>query len=184
MPRQRRLTVVEKHYRNVWPDAKVFVRQPDRTLPAYAALAPAAPRSEIRTVQVQLLIYPRRGRQEKNFYFFTPVYSQNGGPVVPLVPPNIIRFHQFRRTILPPDDEENLYGQTGPVHGFHLLLQQNPRMRAFGGRNAAVLSSLSAFGAPDDLDARSTRPHRANARTGSVNPSADPAGGAARLGLG
>ena len=40
---------------------------------------------------------------------------------------------------------------------------------------SAVLSSLSAFGASDDLDARSTRPHRANARAGSVYPSVGPA---------
>jgi hypothetical protein len=48
-------------------------------------------------------------------------------------------------------DEENLYGQTGPVPGFHLLLQQNPPMLAVGGRAAALFSSLSAFCASDDL---------------------------------
>jgi len=74
--------------------------------------------------------------------------------------------------------EESVHGQTGSVPGFHLLLQQNPRMRAFGGRNPAVLSRLSASRASDDLDARSARPHRANTRTGSVHPSADPTRGA------
>src|SRR5437588_5523348 len=82
------------------------------------------------------------------------------------------------------DHEENLYGQTGPVPGFHLLLQQNPRMLAVGGRAAAPLSSLSAFCASDDLNARSTRPHRANARASAVNPAFDPSRGDTGLGLG
>src|SRR5580692_10791542 len=79
-------------------------------------------------------------------------------------------------------DEENLYGQTGSVPGFHLLLQQNPRMLAGGSRAAALLSSLSAFRASDDLNARSTRP-RANAWASPVNPSVDPSRGDTGLGL-
>jgi len=52
---------------------------------------------------------------------------------------------------------ELAYGQTGPVPDFHLLPQQNPRMLAGGGRAAALFSSLSAFCASDDLNARSAR---------------------------
>jgi len=49
------------------------------------------------------------------------------------------------------------------------------RMRAVRGRDAAVLSSFAAFRAPDDFDARSARPHQANAGAGPIHPSADPA---------
>src|SRR2546429_275491 len=56
--------------------------------------------------------------------------------------------------------EESLHGQTGSVFGFHLLLQQSPRTSASGGRNAAVLPSLSSLRASDDPDTRNARPHR------------------------
>src|SRR5205085_1471599 len=70
-------------------------------------------------------------------------------------------------------EEESLHGQTGSVFGFHLLLQQNPRTSASGGRNAAVLPSLSSLRASDDPDTRKARPHRANARAGPVDPPVD-----------
>src|SRR5437016_10206027 len=57
-------------------------------------------------------------------------------------------------------------------------------MRALGGRNAAILSSLSASRASDGLDARIARAHRANARASPIDPSADLARRAARLRLG
>src|SRR6267154_126232 len=56
-------------------------------------------------------------------------------------------------------------------------------MLALRGRNAAVLPSLSASCTSDGLDTRSARAHRANARASSINPSADLAGRATRLGL-
>ena len=56
-------------------------------------------------------------------------------------------------------------------------------MLALRGRNAAVLPSLSAGCTSDGLDTRSARAHRANARAGPINPSADLAGQATRLGL-
>src|ERR1700675_1638114 len=56
-------------------------------------------------------------------------------------------------------------------------------MLALRGRNAAVLPSLSASRTSDGLDTRSARAHRANARAGPINPSADLAGRATRLGL-
>jgi hypothetical protein len=71
-----------------------------------------------------------------------------------------------------PSDEEILYRQARPVLGVYLLLRQDPRVRTFGVRNATVLSSLSAFRAPDDLDARNSRPYRANTGAGSIHPSA------------
>src|SRR5207245_5025893 len=57
-------------------------------------------------------------------------------------------------------------------------------MRALGGRNAAILSSLSDSRASDGLDARIARAHRANARASPIDPSADLARRAARLRLG
>src|SRR2546430_8694498 len=57
-------------------------------------------------------------------------------------------------------------------------------MLAVGGRAAAPLSSLSAFCASDDLNARSTRPHRANARASAVKPTVDPEVGDTGTGLG
>jgi len=56
-------------------------------------------------------------------------------------------------------------------------------MLALRGRNAAILPSLSASRTSDGLDTRSARAHRANARAGPINPSADLAGRATRLGL-
>src|SRR5258708_30385316 len=56
-------------------------------------------------------------------------------------------------------------------------------MLALRGRNAAVLPSLSASCTSDGLDTRSARAHRANARASPINPSADLAGRATRLGL-
>src|SRR3984893_14228006 len=56
-------------------------------------------------------------------------------------------------------------------------------MLALGGRNAAVLPNLPAGCTSDGLDTRSARAHRANARAGPINPSADLAGRATRLGL-
>src|SRR5258706_10160950 len=56
-------------------------------------------------------------------------------------------------------------------------------MLALRGRNAAVLPSLPASCTSDGLDTRSARAHRANARAGPINPSADLAGRATRLGL-
>src|ERR1700751_46820 len=50
-------------------------------------------------------------------------------------------------------------------------------------RNAAVLPSLAASCTSDGVDTRSARAHRANARTSPINPSADLAGRATRLGL-
>src|SRR5437016_10855496 len=69
--------------------------------------------------------------------------------------------------------EQSLHGQTRSVFGFHLLLQQNPRTSASGGRNAGVLPSFSSLRASDDPDTRNARPHRANARAGPVDPSVD-----------
>src|SRR6516162_7005612 len=71
------------------------------------------------------------------------------------------------------DHEEGFHRQTGSVFSFHLLLQQNPRNVAIGGRPATVLSSLSALRTSDDLDTRKARPHRANARTSPVHSSLD-----------
>src|ERR1700694_3268021 len=56
-------------------------------------------------------------------------------------------------------------------------------MLALGGRNAAVLPNLPASCTSDGLDTRSARAHRANARASPINPSADLAGRATRLGL-
>src|SRR6202790_5756592 len=56
-------------------------------------------------------------------------------------------------------------------------------MLALRGRNAAVLPNLPASCTSDGLDTRSARAHRANARAGPINPSADLAGQATRLGL-
>ncbi len=56
-------------------------------------------------------------------------------------------------------------------------------MLALRGRNAAILPSLSASRTSDGLDTRSARAYRANARAGPINPSADLAGRATRLGL-
>src|SRR5437660_6148855 len=56
-------------------------------------------------------------------------------------------------------------------------------MLALRGRNAAILPSLSANCTSDGLGTRSARAHRANARAGPINPSADLAGRATRLGL-
>src|SRR5216683_2838348 len=56
-------------------------------------------------------------------------------------------------------------------------------MLALRGRNAAILPSLSANCTSDGLGTRSARAHRANARAGPFNPSADLAGRATRLGL-
>src|SRR5258708_32757010 len=56
-------------------------------------------------------------------------------------------------------------------------------MLALRGRNAAVLRSLPASCTSDGLDTRSARAHLANARASPINPSADPAGRATRLGL-
>src|SRR5213592_2554533 len=56
-------------------------------------------------------------------------------------------------------------------------------MLALRGRNAAVLPSFSANCTSDGLGTRSARAHRANARAGPINPSADLAGRATRLGL-
>src|SRR5437660_5615241 len=56
-------------------------------------------------------------------------------------------------------------------------------MLALRGRNAAILPSLSANCTSDGLGTRSARAHRANARASSINPSADLAGRATRLGL-
>jgi hypothetical protein len=50
-------------------------------------------------------------------------------------------------------------------------------------RNAAVLPSLAASCTSDGVDTRSARAHRADARTSPINPSADLAGRATRLGL-
>ena len=57
-------------------------------------------------------------------------------------------------------------------------------MLALRGRNAALLSSLSAHSTSDGLDTRIAWAHRANARASQINPFADLAGRAARLGLG
>ena len=57
-------------------------------------------------------------------------------------------------------------------------------MLALRGRNAALLSSLSARSTSDGLDTRSAWAHRANARASPFNPFADLAGRATRLGLG
>src|SRR6266404_4016655 len=56
-------------------------------------------------------------------------------------------------------------------------------MLALRGRNAAILPSRSANCTSDGLGTRSARAHRANARAGPINPSADLAGRATRLGL-
>jgi hypothetical protein len=56
-------------------------------------------------------------------------------------------------------------------------------MLALRGRNAAVLPSLPASCTSDGLDTRSARAHRANTRASPINPSADLAGRATRLGL-
>src|SRR5438445_8886411 len=56
-------------------------------------------------------------------------------------------------------------------------------MLALRSRNAAVLPSFSANCTSDGLGTRSARAHRANARAGPINPSADLAGRATRLGL-
>jgi len=56
-------------------------------------------------------------------------------------------------------------------------------MLALRGRNAAVLPSFTANCTSDGLGTRSARAHRANARAGPINPSADLAGRATRLGL-
>src|SRR6266850_5511952 len=56
-------------------------------------------------------------------------------------------------------------------------------MLALRGRNAAILPSLSANCTSDGLGTRSARANRANARAGPINPSADLAGRATRLGL-
>jgi hypothetical protein len=56
-------------------------------------------------------------------------------------------------------------------------------MLALRGRNAAVLPNLPASCTSDGLDTRSARAHRANARAGPINPPADLAGQATRLGL-
>src|SRR6266704_115187 len=56
-------------------------------------------------------------------------------------------------------------------------------MLALRGRNAAVLPSFTANCTSDGLGTRSARAHRANARAGPINPSADLAGRTTRLGL-
>src|SRR5579875_2058563 len=82
------------------------------------------------------------------------------------------------------DHEETLYRKAKPVSGFHRLLQQDSRTSACRGRNAAVLPGLPVRRAPNDPDARSSRPDRPNARRGTLHPPADPPRGTARLGLG
>jgi len=80
-------------------------------------------------------------------------------------------------------NEEILYRHARPVLGVHLLVRQNPWVPTFGVGNATVLSSLSAFRAPDDLDPRNSWPYRANTGAGSIHPSADSARAATGLGL-
>src|ERR1700741_3108270 len=57
-------------------------------------------------------------------------------------------------------------------------------MLALRGRNAALLSSLSAPSTSDGLDTRIAGAHRGTAGASQINPFADLAGRAARLGLG
>lgn len=78
------------------------------------------------------------------------------------------------------DDEETLHPQARPVLGLHLLLHPNPRTCSGGGRDATILSSLSAFRASDGLDAGGPRVHRAHARAGTLHPFGDPIRGTTR----
>jgi hypothetical protein len=80
-------------------------------------------------------------------------------------------------------NEEILYRHARPVLGVHLLLRQNPWVPTLRVGNATILSSLSAFRAPDDPDPRNSRPYRANTGAGSIHPSADSARGATGLSL-
>src|SRR5271157_5392044 len=78
------------------------------------------------------------------------------------------------------DDEEALYPQTRPVLGLYLSLHTHPPPCARRGRNAGILSRLSAFRASDGLDAGSPWAHRTYARAGTLPPPAHPPGRVAR----